>query len=96
MAGLFVSGSRFGSACPAAGMKSCGESTVARLRADGAELVGEMSSTRTGTDSATYGACGHHRRAGRGTLPARSPPSGTHFAAILTAGFTALRGRNIF
>ena len=42
MAGLFVSGSRFGSACPAAGMKSCGESTVARLRADGAELVGEM------------------------------------------------------
>src|SRR6266566_2275657 len=52
------------------------DDTVARLRANGAELVGEVAQYED-----KYRLCymarpgGHHRRAGRGTLLKRSPPS---------------------
>ena len=52
------------------------DDTVARLRAIGAELVGEVAQYENKYRLCYMrGPCGHHRRAGRGTLLKRSPPS---------------------
>ncbi len=51
------------------------DDTVARLRANGAELVGEVAQYEDNYRLCYMRPCGHHRRASRGTLLKRSPPS---------------------
>ena len=51
------------------------QDTVARLRAHGAELLGEVHSTRTSSCSAISAAPRHHRRPGR-QIGGRQPPAG--------------------
>ena len=52
------------------------DDTVARLRANGAELIGEVAQYEDKYRLLLYaGPCRHHRRAGRGTLLTRCRPS---------------------
>ena len=51
------------------------DDTVARLRAKGAELVGEMAQDQGQVQTLLHARpCGHHRRAGRGNRLADQPP----------------------